>query len=95
MAHETLIPFPRRQCTGSVGLSYFNPKTDILFVNPRGDDDTWDAPWVRTDLKHKHLEFPETLLHKTKCVSITELDVVHDKRKRNEKLNEMSSRLIQ
>ncbi|KAH7174052.1 uncharacterized protein B0J16DRAFT_351279 [Fusarium flagelliforme] len=144
VARETLIQFPHCQCLGPVGLSYFNPKIDILFVNARGDDDTWDAPWVsftqlsfdleiiwegllknisrtllrrpvvsriyftelevdeemraiakvRRDISQWDLKFPEHLLGMTKCVSITELDVVHDKGMRD-RLEEMTSVLCE
>lgn len=46
VAQETLTQFPRCQETGFSNLSYFDQKTDILFVDPTFPGDTWDAPWV-------------------------------------------------
>ena len=51
VAQETLTQFPQCQCTCTTHphLSYFNRKTDILFVDPKSSRhraESWDAPWV-------------------------------------------------
>lgn len=65
----------------------------LYFTELEVDEEMRAIARVRRDIKQMDLRSPEGLLRLTKCVSITELEVVQDKEKREEKLNEMTSSL--
>ncbi|KAH7150932.1 hypothetical protein DER46DRAFT_614063 [Fusarium sp. MPI-SDFR-AT-0072] len=46
-ARLTLTRFPRCQCDpNTTALGYFNPKSDILYIEASHQRDDWYAPWV-------------------------------------------------
>jgi hypothetical protein len=67
----------------------------IYFTELEVDEEMRAIARVRRDIKQMDLDSAGKLLRMTKCVSVTELEVEHDKAKKDEKLNEIAALLYE
>jgi len=67
----------------------------IYFTELEADEKITVIVKVKRHLKDKLVQNRMGLLHKTKCLSITELELEKDKEKKDKKLNEIASFLYE